>query len=139
MQFNPLENEETSTLRESKSKSMSAVVRPMSLKQVEQLLASREGAVGAGKVAVVGRVVRLKEMAGRTLVTLSDETGVANIIEVQNADQLEEEEYYHFVVYAKMDKEEPVLMSHQSHRLTDYNFIAFHFANVMMALARPTQ
>lgn len=37
---------------------------------------------------MIGRIVRLKEMLGRTLVTISDETGIGNIIEVQNADQL---------------------------------------------------
>lgn len=52
----------------------------MTLKQLEKLLVQREAAVAAGKIAVVGRIVGLKEMAGRTLVTLSDETGSASIV-----------------------------------------------------------
>lgn len=72
MEFNPLENEETNTARESKAKSLSSVVSPRCLKQVEQLLSNREAALAAGKIEIVGRVVRLKDMVGRTLVTLSD-------------------------------------------------------------------
>jgi hypothetical protein len=87
-------------------------------------------------VEVIGRIVRLKEMVGRTMVTLTDGTGVANIIEAQNTDQLEEEQYYCFIAYVKMDKEEAVLMSHQCEGLTDFNRIQFHFANVIMAHCR---
>lgn len=104
MQFNPLDTEETNTLRESKNKTINNVVTPLCLRQVEQLLGDKEGAIERGKIGLLGRIIRLKEMAGRTLVTLSDETGVASIIEVQNADDLQEEEYYYFVAYAKLDK-----------------------------------
>jgi hypothetical protein len=109
----------------------------MCLRQVEQLLADKDSALEKGKIGLLARIVRLKEMAGRTLVTLSDETGVASIIEVQNADELQEEEYYYFVAYAKLDKEEAVLMSHQSHKVTDYNMIAYHHTAVMMAQLAP--
>jgi ABC-type uncharacterized transport system ATPase subunit len=138
MQFNPLDTEETNTLRESKAKTISNVVTPLCLKQVEQLLSDRQAAMERGKIGLIGRIVRLKEMAGRTLVTLSDETGVASIIEVQNADDLQEEEYYYFVAYAKLDKEEAVLMSHQSHKVEDYNMIAYHQSAVMMAHLVPS-
>lgn len=138
MQFNPLETEETTSLRESKNKPLSTVVTPLCLRQVEQLLSDREAALERGKIGLLGRIVRLKEMAGRTLVTLSDETGVGSIIEVQNADDLQEEEYYYFVAYAKLDKEEAVLMSHQSHKVQDYNMIAYHLSAVMMAHLAPS-
>ena len=104
MQFNPLENEDTNLHRESKNKSISNVPLPVTLKQLEQLLGQREAAVAAGKIALIGRIVGLTEMAGRTLVTLTDETGSVNVIEVQNADQMEEGQYYHLIVFVKLDK-----------------------------------
>jgi uncharacterized protein YbaA (DUF1428 family) len=89
-----------------------------------------------GKISLLGRVVRLKDMVGRTIATISDETGVINVIEAQSADILEEEQYFQFVVSVRMDKEEAVLMSLHCEKVTDFNRIQFHWANVMMAHTR---
>lgn len=71
------------------------------------------------------------------MATLSDETGTVNIIEVEKADDLQEEQYYCFILYVKMDKDEAVLMSYHCEKLTDFNRIAFHFSNIMFIECRP--
>ena len=44
-------------------------------------MAKNEGITSFGKIALIGRIVKLKSMAGRTIVSLSDESGIINIIE----------------------------------------------------------
>lgn len=82
-------------------------------------------------------MVRLKDMVGRTIVTLSDETGVVHIIETQYADMLEENAYFHFIVSVRMDKDEPVLVSLHAERIIDHNRLQFHMANIMLLQPRP--
>lgn len=53
----------------------------MTIRQLNAVLAKKEQLWTIGKIVIVGRVVRVKEMVGRTLVVLTDETGLLTVVE----------------------------------------------------------
>ncbi len=136
MIFNPLEREDQgNTTNHSKSKAFVQPLLPMTVRQVNILLTRKEDLAGIGKVSVVGRVVRVKEMVGRTLVVITDETGVLTVIENQGQ---AEEGYFRWVLQVRTEKEEPVLYSLRRDSVVDFNQIQYHMVTAMtMALKMP--
>jgi len=105
MILNPLEREDTNTHNQSKhSKSFNNTVVPLSIQQIGKIILKKDGISSLGKVALVGRIVKLKDMLGRTIIHLCDETGVISIIEGQNTSEMQEEEYFKFIVSVRIDK-----------------------------------
>lgn len=104
--LNPFDREET-TVRDSKSKTNSNnnPLIPLTVRQISKLIANEQEFDSIGRVMLVGRIVKLKDLAGRSMATLSDETGAINIVEGHGGADLEEEQYYRFVVTVKMDKD----------------------------------
>lgn len=130
MQFNPREREEVTNNAGSASKrnSRGFTVQSMSLKQVAELM--KEGTANSDRMCVVGRVISFREILNRTLVKVSDESAVVTMVDGQNSD-LNEDEYYRFVVMIRVDKEEPIVFIQHSEPINNFNEIQYHMARVM--------
>lgn len=83
MIFDPFEREDQANTNPSKTKAFVNTLVPLSIKQLNSLIANKQDFSALGKIVLIGRVVKLREMVGRTQVKLSDESGNVALIEGQ--------------------------------------------------------
>ena len=119
--MNPLQRDENHSNQSSKSRPFVYTILPLSVKLLNDLIKMKKDLTGVGRISLIGRVIELKEMVGRTQVRMTDSTGTVSIVEGNGSENLEEQEYYKFIVQVRMDKEEPVLYSLHYEKLTSYN------------------
>ena len=68
------------------------------------ITANKKDILTLGRIVLIGRVLELKEMVGRTQLKICDNTGMTTIIESQGVPGLEENEYFKFIVTVRLEK-----------------------------------
>jgi hypothetical protein len=134
MKMNPMQKDDNHSNQNSKPRIYVYTILPLSVKLLNDLVKLKKDLTGIGRIQLIGRVIELKVMVGRTQVKMTDSTGVASIVEGAVGDNLEEQEYYKFIVQARLDKEEPVLYCLHYEKLKSFNQLQYHWSNVMMAV-----
>ena len=77
----------------------------MTIRQVNLIRNQRKDLNEIARIVLIGRIVDIKDMVGRTQVIISDQTGVATIIEGQGGANLQEDSYFRFIVTIRIDKD----------------------------------
>jgi hypothetical protein len=79
MYANPFEDH-TSNQGQSKPKVIVNTLLPLTARQIHALIAHKHDLSTLGRIVIVGRVISLKEMVGRTQVKVTDETGMLTVV-----------------------------------------------------------
>ena len=77
----------------------------MTIRQVNLIRNQRKDLNEIARIVLIGRIVDIKDMVGRTQVIISDQTGMATIIEGQGGANLQEDSYFRFIVTIRIDKD----------------------------------
>ena len=83
------EREENTNQSVSKNKSYNNSLLPLTIKQIGMITANKKDLLTLGRIVLIGRVLELQEMVGRTQIKISDNTGMTTIIESQGVPGLE--------------------------------------------------
>lgn len=135
MQFHHKREREDTRIQDTTSvrKNKADFIMSLTVKQL-QVLANKSSDLTllSGKVEVIGRVLSWRDMNNRTQIMLTDETGVMKIVEGKEMPDLEEGQYFRFLISVRLDKDEAVFYSIFSERITNFHIITNHFCGVMI-------
>jgi hypothetical protein len=61
---------------------------PFTNKTLEHMMTEKADLSSVGKIVLLGRIIKIKQLLNRSQVTLSDESGLMNIIVSSNQEEL---------------------------------------------------